>query len=48
MFKVFNMGIGMVVFCDAGKADDFGRAIPESICIGEVVSTANDNQVILD
>jgi phosphoribosylformylglycinamidine cyclo-ligase len=48
MYRVFNMGIGMVVFCDAGKVSEFQKAVPESVCIGEVIKSANDKQVILD
>ncbi len=48
MFKVFNMGIGMVVFCDAEKASAFHKLVPESIFIGEVIKSADNKQVILD
>ena len=37
MFRVFNMGIGMVVICSPKDADRFTKALPESKVIGEVI-----------
>lgn len=48
MFRVFNMGIGMVVFCEQSKASSLQKAVPESMLIGEVIKAVDNNQVILD
>ena len=37
MYRVFNMGIGMVLFCSADNTGDVARALPEAKVIGEVV-----------
>ena len=38
MFRVFNMGIGMVLACDPGKVKDICSLVPECIIIGEVIA----------
>ncbi len=48
MYRVFNMGIGMAVFCAPDDAARFLTAVPDSAVIGEVVPPAGDRRVILD
>ncbi|HXX59173.1 MAG TPA: phosphoribosylformylglycinamidine cyclo-ligase [Dehalococcoidales bacterium] len=48
MFHVFNMGIGMVVFCSPVKADALAKSIPRSKIIGEVVKQQGEARVIID
>ena len=37
MFRVFNMGIGMVLACAPEKSDEVRRLVPDARVIGEVV-----------
>jgi len=48
MYRVFNMGIGITIFCDAEKVSVLQEMVPEAILVGEVTKTENGKQVILD
>ncbi len=48
MFRVFNMGLGMVAVCPEDKARLFREQIPEAIPVGRVVERDSDAQVILN
>ena len=37
MFRVFNMGVGMVLACDPSQVDEARRLLPEARVVGEVV-----------
>ena len=37
MFRVFNMGVGMVLTCAPEKSDEVRRLVPEARVVGEVV-----------
>lgn len=37
MFRVFNMGVGMVLACDSQNTDEVRRIVPEARVVGEVV-----------
>ena len=37
MFRTFNMGVGMIVICDEGSADELTNKIENSVRIGRVV-----------
>lgn len=47
MYRVFNMGLGMVIVCDKARAADVIAAIPEAGVVGEVVSATDDRRVII-
>jgi phosphoribosylformylglycinamidine cyclo-ligase len=47
MYRVFNMGIGMVVFCQPDRASKFTAALPEAKVIGEVVEQKEEVRVII-
>ena len=47
MFHVFNMGIGMVVFCSPGNVDSIAKALPEAKVVGEVVKQTGKKRVII-
>jgi phosphoribosylformylglycinamidine cyclo-ligase len=47
MYRVFNMGIGMVVFCPPDRASKFTAALPEAKVIGEVVEQKEEVRVII-
>ncbi|MEE8318747.1 MAG: phosphoribosylformylglycinamidine cyclo-ligase [Dehalococcoidales bacterium] len=48
MYRVFNMGIGMVLISSPGNAAKLRKALPEAITIGEVVKQAGEERVIID
>ncbi|MFC1967583.1 phosphoribosylformylglycinamidine cyclo-ligase [Chloroflexota bacterium] len=48
MYRVFNMGIGMAVFCAADEAGRFKEELPEALVIGEVVKQAGDKRVVIN
>jgi phosphoribosylaminoimidazole (AIR) synthetase len=37
MFRTFNMGVGLVIVCDAARAADLTAALPGSWVLGKVV-----------
>jgi len=47
MYRVFNMGIGMVVICSPEDVDRFTKALPEAKIVGEVVKQKRKAQVII-
>jgi len=47
MYRVFNMGIGMVVFCSAEDVDELCRIVPEARPIGEVVEQKGEERMII-
>ena len=47
MFRVFNMGLGMVAICSEENSSPFRNLIPEAIPVGEVVAREWDDQVLL-
>ncbi len=48
MYRVFNMGIGMVLICSPDKADQLTQDLPEAKVIGEVVKQVGEARVIID
>jgi phosphoribosylaminoimidazole (AIR) synthetase len=47
MYRVFNMGIGMVVICSPKDADQLTKALPMAKVIGEVVEQAGKEKVTI-
>ncbi len=47
MYRVFNMGIGMVVICSPENVDRLTQALPEVKVIGEVVKQAGKARVVI-
>ena len=47
MVRVFNMGIGMLVFCDPADARAISEKVPEAELVGMVVPREDGAQVIL-
>jgi len=47
MYRVFNMGIGMVIICLPTNADRLTKALPEAKVIGEVIKQAGKARVII-
>ena len=47
MYHVFNMGLGMVLACDAEDAEQVCSLAPEARVVGEVVRATGDRRVNL-
>jgi len=47
MYRVFNMGIGMVVICSRGSIGRLTRALPEAKVIGKVVKQVGEARVVI-
>ncbi|MEE8194551.1 MAG: phosphoribosylformylglycinamidine cyclo-ligase [Dehalococcoidales bacterium] len=48
MYRVFNMGIGMVVICSPENADRLISKLPEANVIGKVEKQRNKTRVVID
>ena len=48
MYRVFNMGIGMVVICSSDNAEQVTKALPEAKIIGEVVKQKGEARVVIN
>ena len=48
MFRVFNMGLGIVAVCPEANLSAFHAKIPEAIAVGRVIRRDSDEQVILN
>ena len=48
MYRVFNMGLGMVIVCDKARATEVLSALPEARLVGEVVKGNDARPVILE
>jgi phosphoribosylformylglycinamidine cyclo-ligase len=48
MYRVFNMGIGMVVICSPENADQLINTLPGAKIIGEVVEQTGKARVVID
>ena len=48
MYRVFNMGVGMVVICAPDDADQLTGQLPEAKLIGEVVKQVGETRVVID
>jgi len=47
MYRVFNMGIGMVIICSPKDVGQFIEALPEAKVIGEVVEQVGEVRVVI-
>ncbi len=47
MYRVFNMGVGMAVFCRRERVDELCSLVPEAKLIGEVVAQKGDDRVTI-
>jgi len=47
MYRVFNMGIGMVLICSPQDADQLTKALPEAYIVGEVVKQRGEARVVI-
>ena len=47
MYRVFNMGLGMVIACDPDAAADVEAAVPEARVVGQVIAAESGRRVVL-
>jgi phosphoribosylformylglycinamidine cyclo-ligase len=47
MYRVFNMGLGMVLVCAQGDVEAVRTLVPEARVVGQVVPVSGDKRVIL-
>ena len=47
MYRVFNMGLGMVLVCESRHVRDVQTLVPEAILVGEVVKQLGGERVLL-
>jgi phosphoribosylformylglycinamidine cyclo-ligase len=47
MFRVFNMGIGMVVVCDSTSVDRIKETLPDTRIIGKVIDASDGERLII-
>ena len=47
MYRVFNMGLGLVLVCDRAQAAEIGSRLPEARVVGEVVAATGGRRVLL-
>ena len=47
MYRVFNMGLGMVAVCGEEQVDRIKAAVPDAVVVGSVVERAGDEQALL-
>jgi len=48
MYRVFNMGLGMILVCSPEKVSQLTEALPEVRVIGEIVAQKGQARVIID
>ena len=48
MFRVFNMGLGMVLACAPQKVGELQQRVPEARVVGEVITQPDERRVIID
>ena len=48
MYKVFNMGLGMVAVCEPESVATIQDAISDSVVVGQVIPRANQPPVVLN
>ena len=47
MYRVFNMGLGMVAVCDAAGAADLLAGIPDAVAVGRIITRTGSAQTTL-
>ena len=47
MFRVFNMGIGMVIVCDSASVDRITETLPDALIIGKVIEASDGERLII-
>ena len=48
MYRVFNMGLGMVLACAPAKVSEIQRVVPEAKVVGEVMRHTDGSRVVIE
>ncbi len=48
MFRVFNMGLGMVLVCAPEAVDEVQKTVPEARVVGEVIPPKGEERVVME
>jgi phosphoribosylformylglycinamidine cyclo-ligase len=48
MYRVFNMGLGMVIVCAPENASRILKNVPNAILVGELKQKSSDNRVKIE
>ena len=48
MFRVFNMGLGIVLACEPEKVSEIQKTVPEARVVGEVVPQRDESRVVIE
>ena len=48
MYRVFNMGLGMVAVCNEDSLPQFQELVPDSVVVGRIIKREGDAQVFLN
>ncbi len=48
MYRVFNMGIGMVLICSPDNVNQLTRALPEAKIVGKVIEQRGETRVVIN
>ena len=48
MFRVFNMGLGMVLVCDRAAVAEVTALAPDALVVGEVTRPSQTGQVVIE
>jgi len=48
MYRVFNMGIGMVVICSPSDVSQFTKQLPQAKVIGEIIKMEREKRIRID
>jgi phosphoribosylaminoimidazole (AIR) synthetase len=48
MFRVFNMGLGMVLACDPDSVGRIQAAVPDARVVGEVAHQGDGDPVVIE
>ena len=47
MYRVFNMGLGMVLICERSRVNDVLAQVPGALEVGEITPDEGEGRVIL-
>jgi phosphoribosylformylglycinamidine cyclo-ligase len=48
MYRVFNMGLGMVAVCEEASIPRLQAAAPDALVVGRIVARQGDEQVVFE
>ena len=48
MYRVFNMGLGLVMVCERSQAGEAVSLVPEAMVVGEVIPATGGQHVVIE